>query len=70
VSRSYYWGPHQISAPIYEQFDGGTRLVQYFDKSRMELNNPCTGNRLDPFFVTNGLLTVELVSGRDRPQHR
>jgi hypothetical protein len=29
----------------------------------MEVNNPA-GNRSDPFFVTNGLLTVELISGR------
>jgi hypothetical protein len=37
--------------------------VQYFDKSRMEINDP----RLDstsPFYVTNGLLVVELISGR------
>jgi hypothetical protein len=37
-------------------------LVQYFDKSRMELNNP-QANPSQPFFVTNGLLTVELISG-------
>jgi len=28
----------------------------------MEINNP-NGNKADPFFVTNGLLTVELISG-------
>jgi hypothetical protein len=74
VNRSWYWGPHQISGPIYEEYDegqGGRRLVQYFDKSRMEINYPCAekGNppgpsREDRFFVTNGLLTVELVSGK------
>jgi len=37
-------------------------LVQYFDKSRMEINNP-QGDRSQPFFVTNGLLTVEMISG-------
>ncbi|MDQ3927586.1 MAG: molybdate ABC transporter substrate-binding protein, partial [Chloroflexota bacterium] len=42
---------------------GGRRLVQYFDKSRMEINNP-SGDKNSPFYVTNGLLTVELVSGR------
>jgi len=36
--------------------------VQYFDKSRMELNNP-SADASQPFFVTNGLLTVELISG-------
>lgn len=35
---------------------GSTRLVQYFDKARMELAGPNT--------VTNGLLTVELKTGR------
>jgi sortase (surface protein transpeptidase) len=50
--------------PYAEAPDGsGKRLVQYFDKARMEINNP----RLAPGssgFVTNGLLTVELISGR------
>ena len=36
----------------------GTRLVQYFDKGRMEITAPARGD------VTNGLLTVELMSGR------
>ncbi|HEY0071305.1 MAG TPA: hypothetical protein VGE04_15175 [Chloroflexia bacterium] len=63
VSRSWYWGPKQASGPIYEQYNqgpGGTRLVQYYDKSRMEINNP--EKHTDE--VTNGLLTVELVSGK------
>ncbi|HUS16611.1 MAG TPA: LpqB family beta-propeller domain-containing protein, partial [Chloroflexia bacterium] len=45
-----------------QESPGGTRLVQYFDKSRMEINDPSA----DPngaFYVTNGLLTVELISG-------
>jgi hypothetical protein len=37
--------------------------VQYFDKSRMEINNPKLDSA-DRWFVTNGLLTVELISGR------
>src|SRR5207344_629264 len=41
----------------------GTRLVQYFDKSRMEINNP-NGDQNSPFYVTNGLLTIELISGQ------
>ena len=43
---------------------GGKRLVQYFDKSRMEINNP-NGDPTSPFYVTNGLLTVELIIGQD-----
>jgi hypothetical protein len=35
----------------------GRRLVQYFDKARMELTHPASG------IVTNGLLTVELKTG-------
>jgi hypothetical protein len=65
VKRSYYWGP-QPDILVYEDYlegTGGKRLVQYFDKSRMEINNP-SGNRNDPFFVTNGLLAVELITGR------
>lgn len=39
----------------YKEATGGQRLVQYFDKARMELTNGA---------LTNGLLTVELKSGR------
>jgi len=68
VKRTYFWGPGPNSVGLSEAYaeapgGGGLRLVQYFDKSRMEINNP-GGNRNDPFFVTNGLLTVELISGR------
>ncbi|MBA3945646.1 MAG: PD40 domain-containing protein [Herpetosiphonaceae bacterium] len=63
VARSYTWGP----APwfdykeYYRQAPNGLRQVQYFDKARMEINNPSlTGPRA----VTNGLLTVEMVAGR------
>jgi hypothetical protein len=66
VQRSWYWGPAPNSTALYEEYQegpGGTRLVQYFDKSRMEINNP-SGDPNSPFFVTNGLLTVELISGK------
>ncbi len=62
-----FWGPAYAPAagvttePYVEgSFNGqaGVRLVQYFDKARMELTNPATGT------VTNGLLTVELKSGQ------
>ena len=48
---------------------GGSRLVQYFDKSRMEINNP-GGDPTEPWYVTNGLLVVEMIAGRsaDRRQ--
>jgi sortase (surface protein transpeptidase) len=50
--------------PYADAPDGsGMRLVQYFDKSRMEINDPKISPD-DRWFVTNGLLTVELISGR------
>ena len=65
VSRSFYSGPAPgfTTAEEYAEGVGGKRLVQYFDKSRMEVNNP-SASRTDPFYVTNGLLTVELINGR------
>jgi uncharacterized protein GlcG (DUF336 family) len=66
VQRSFYWGPYPNTAGILEDYAegvGGKRLVQYFDKSRMEINDP-NADQNNPFFVTNGLLTVELISGR------
>ena len=42
VKRGFYWGPTPGAdkQEAYEQGTGGARLVQYFDKSRMEINNP------------------------------
>ena len=65
VVRSWYWGPTpgETQMEKYAEGEGGTRKVQYFDKSRMEINDP-KANPNDAFFVTNGLLTVELISGK------
>ncbi len=67
VARSWTWGPAPLSSglePYADAPDGsGMRLVQYFDKSRMEINNPRSSPD-DKWFVTNGLLTVELISGQ------
>ncbi|HYP21487.1 MAG TPA: hypothetical protein VEY08_15550 [Chloroflexia bacterium] len=65
VKRSYFWGPTP-GFRAYEQYaegPGGQHLVQYFDKSRMEINNP-NGDKKNRFYVTNGLLTRELISGQ------
>jgi len=43
----------------YKEAPNGQRLVQYFDKARMELTNPAM-----PTMVTNGLLTAELKTGK------
>jgi hypothetical protein len=64
--RTWFWGPQPNTAGLMEAYAegaNGKRLVQYFDKSRMEINNP-NGDPSAPFYVTNGLLTVELISGR------
>ncbi|HUP27748.1 MAG TPA: hypothetical protein VM409_04875, partial [Chloroflexia bacterium] len=65
VKRSYYWGPTAgySTSEEYAEGAGGLHLVQYFDKSRMEINNP-NGDKNNPFYVTNGLLTRELIEGR------
>jgi len=59
-------GAAPISEPIREVFvDGpeGQRVVQYFDKSRMEINDP-TADPNSTWYVTNGLLPIELMTGR------
>ena len=64
--RSWTWGPAPISDPLREQLvEGveGKRTVQYFDKSRMEINDP-TADPNATWYVTNGLLPVELMTGR------
>ncbi len=54
-----FWGPlanaHDGQQEPYKEAAGGQRLVQYFDKGRMELTNG---------MVTNGLLATELVKGQ------
>jgi hypothetical protein len=62
VSRSWVWGAVRTEG-VQEQTAGGTRLVQYFDKSRMEINDP-NGDRGQQWFVTNGLLVREMIEGR------
>ncbi len=65
ASRSWTWGPQPWFdyKEVYKQSPNGLRQVQYFDKARMEINDPAnTGGSLGG--VTNGLLVVEMVSGR------
>jgi cytochrome c5 len=62
--RSWLWGPEGF-AVHWEPYDGQPRLVQYFDKTRMEITTlvPPSQPRPDDY-VTTGLLATELVSGR------
>jgi hypothetical protein len=65
VSRTWLWGPG-ANTPLllepYAESPGATRRVQYFDKSRMEITQP-DGDRNSPWYVTNGLLARELITG-------
>ncbi len=61
VARSWLWGP-QPQDIREETYNGGQRLVAYFDKSRMEITDP-DADQSSKWFVTNGLLVKELVSG-------
>ncbi len=60
--HTYVWGPAPFTGGLmeaYKEAPNGMRLVQYFDKGRMELTTP--GGP-----VTAGLLTVELITGRQQ----
>lgn len=66
VSRTWMWGPHANTPVMQEEYadsPGQQRDVQYYDKSRMEITNP---SAVDDglWYVTNGLLVVELMTGR------
>ncbi|MEZ4572365.1 MAG: NHL repeat-containing protein [Thermomicrobiales bacterium] len=66
VSRTWMWGPDAFSEAMTEDYadsPDGARTVQYFDKSRMEISNPA-GDPASPWYVTNGLLVVELMRGK------
>jgi spore germination protein GerM len=66
ISRTWMWGPKPYTEGMMEDYadsPGGERLVQYFDKSRMEINHPDSPDD-SVWYVTNGLLVVEMVDGR------
>ncbi|GAC1366129.1 MAG: hypothetical protein NVSMB42_26110 [Herpetosiphon sp.] len=65
AARSWLWGPKPWAAGSepYVQARDGRRQVEYWDKARMEVNKPDADQHAD-WFVTNGLLVRELVSGR------
>ncbi len=65
VRRSWTYGasPGEMRYEYFQGAPGDMRLVQYFDKARMEINDP-NGDRRSPWFVTGGRLVVELITGR------
>ena len=64
AQRPWVWGPASFASANepYKQGQNGQRQVLYFDKARMEINNPHL-DPSDPHYVSNGLLVVELISG-------
>ena len=67
AKRTWMWGPQAnggvLSEP-YAEAPSGQRQVQYYDKSRMEVNpDPAVADD-SPWHVTNGLLVTEMVSGQ------
>ncbi|MDQ3547217.1 MAG: S8 family serine peptidase, partial [Chloroflexota bacterium] len=64
VSRTWLWGqePFEKTFESYDETQHGTRLVHYYDKSRMEVTDPHE-DRNQQWYVTNGLLVVELITG-------
>jgi plastocyanin len=66
IQRSWIWGDPTSVTPVVESYDdapGGVRIVQYYDKGRMEITHP-QSDPTSPWYVTSGLLTRELISGR------
>ncbi|MBA2453398.1 MAG: hypothetical protein H0V47_09520, partial [Chloroflexia bacterium] len=64
ASRTWLWGPEPFTASLNELYGNGQdeiRTVQYFDKARMEINDPAA--QRDRWFVTTGLLALELMTG-------
>jgi hypothetical protein len=63
VDRTWIWGPSPYTEAFFEPYadsPDGERMVQYFDKSRMEINDPDAEGL---WAVTNGLLVVEMIEG-------
>jgi hypothetical protein len=63
--RTWIWGPSPFTEGMMEPYldgFGGERLVQYFDKSRMELTNPDSEDT-SIWTVTQGLLAWDLMDG-------
>ncbi len=66
VQRGYVYGqePFFNTYEEYSEAPNGRRLVQYFDKARMEITRPALDISTNgPFYVTNGLIVKELIMG-------
>jgi len=71
VNRTWMWGPEPVTIVLREPYldaPDGERLVQYWDKARMEINDPAADPDL-AWFVTNGLLVTEMMTGQIQTGH-
>ncbi|MDQ3547866.1 MAG: hypothetical protein M3439_03515 [Chloroflexota bacterium] len=66
VSRTWMWGEAFTGAiqEPYAEADGEMRTVQYYDKSRMEISHDPNADPNSIWYVTNGLLAKELITGQ------
>jgi hypothetical protein len=66
VDRTWMWGPEPITGVLKEPYadsPGGNRLVVYYDKARMEINDT-SAEADDLWYVSNGLLVAEMITGK------
>jgi WD40 repeat protein len=65
VARPWLWGSKPFASTLepWAESPNGQRLVEYYDKGRMEIANPA-GDRPDKYYVTSGLLAREMVTGQ------
>ncbi len=65
VQRSWTWGPEPLRLTVepYRDAPGGRRAALYWDKARMEVTI-LSGDRTSRWYVTNGLLVREMITGQ------
>jgi len=65
VPRTWLWGPKPLYSgqEAYAEGANQQRAVVYYDKSRMEINQPSHAPS-DPYYVSNGLLVAEMIGGQ------
>lgn len=71
AQRAWTWGPIPLTDVLMEpnsQAGDHERAVQYFDKGRMEINNP-DANEHDLWYVTSGLLPIDLMHAETSWDH-
>ncbi len=66
VKRSWLWGPRTFYTAFepYKDSPDGWRLVSYYDKARMEVNDYSAESINNPYYVSNGLLVKEMVTNQ------